>query len=154
MPPQRRWWTAQSAGYRSNSAWVPLPAGGSPAQTTGPPRATATAVPMSSRHSAGGLTGRRAECEVLDRLVADARAGRSRTIVVRGEAGIGKTALLEYVITRAGDDRVARAAGVESEMELAYAGLQQLCAPFLDRLARLPAPQAAALGTAFGLRAG
>jgi DNA-binding CsgD family transcriptional regulator len=75
-------------------------------------------------------------------------------LVLRGEAGIGKTALLEYLASRASECRVARAAGVESEMELAFAGLHQLCAPFLDRLDRLPAPQRDALGTAFALRDG
>jgi len=74
--------------------------------------------------------------------------------VVRGEAGVGKSALLEYVLEAAPDMRVARAAGVESEMELAFAGLHQLCAPLLDRLERLPAPQHDALGVAFGLREG
>jgi predicted ATPase len=71
---------------------------------------------------------------------------------VRGEAGVGKSALLEYVVAAAPDMRVARAAGVESEMELAFASLHQLCAPLLDHLERLPAPQHDALGVAFGLR--
>jgi hypothetical protein len=75
-------------------------------------------------------------------------------LVVHGEAGIGKTALLEYLADSATDLNVVRAAGVESEMQLAYAGLQQLYAPLLDRLDRLPAPQGQALGTAFGLSAG
>ncbi|MGB6582924.1 MAG: AAA family ATPase, partial [Streptosporangiaceae bacterium] len=101
-----------------------------------------------------GLRGRRRECEVLDRLVAGARAGQSGVLVVRGEAGIGKTALLEFVVQRAADCRIARATGVESEMELAFAGLHQLCAPMLDRLDHLPGPQRDALGTAFGLSAG
>ncbi|HEU5469276.1 MAG TPA: AAA family ATPase [Actinophytocola sp.] len=101
-----------------------------------------------------GLLGRRAECAALDRLLADARAGQCRVVVLRGEAGIGKTALLEYLIGRASDCRVARVAGVESERELAFAGLHQLCAPFLDRVERLPGPQRDAFGTAFGLSAG
>src|SRR6187397_53742 len=100
------------------------------------------------------LWGRRAECEQLDRMLANARAGTSGAVVVRGEAGVGKTALLDYVLTNAPWCRVARAAGVESEMELAFAGLHLLCAPFLDRLERLPAPQRDALGIAFGLRTG
>jgi len=75
-------------------------------------------------------------------------------LVLRGEAGIGKTALLEYLVERASGCRIARAAGVESEMELAFAGLHQLCAPMLDRLERLPGPQRDALGTAFGLSTG
>src|SRR5580698_1751228 len=100
------------------------------------------------------LLGRRTECAVLDELVSSVRAGRSRALVLRGDAGVGKSALLEYLVQRASGCGIARAAGVESEMELAYAGLQQLCAPFLDRLERLPGPQRDALGTAFGLRDG
>jgi DNA-binding CsgD family transcriptional regulator len=100
------------------------------------------------------LLGRRRERAALDQLVADVRAGSSRALVLRGEAGVGKTALLDDLAQRASGCAVARAAGVESEMELAFAGLQQLFAPFLARLDDLPAPQSAALGTAFGLRAG
>ena len=100
------------------------------------------------------LQGRRTECAVLDRLLVAARAGQSQVLVLRGEAGFGKTALLEYLSERAAGCRLARAAGVESEMELAFAGLQQLCAPMLDRLEQLPGPQRDALGTAFGLRTG
>jgi DNA-binding CsgD family transcriptional regulator len=101
-----------------------------------------------------GLRGRDEECEVLDRLLAGVRAGESQVLVIRGEAGMGKTVLLHYVAERASGCRVARAAGVESEMELAFAGLHQLSAPFLDRLERLPEPQRDALATAFGLSAG
>jgi hypothetical protein len=86
--------------------------------------------------------------------VAAAKAGRSQVIVLRGEAGIGKTALLSFLLERAVGCRVGRAAGVESEMELAFASLHQLCSPFLDRLSKLPDPQQEALGTAFGLRSG
>jgi DNA-binding CsgD family transcriptional regulator len=100
------------------------------------------------------LAGRSAECATLDRLLVAARAGQSQVLVLRGEAGFGKTALLEYLSERAAGCRLARAAGVESEMELAFAGLQQLCAPMLDRLEQLPGPQRDALGTAFGLRTG
>jgi DNA-binding CsgD family transcriptional regulator len=110
--------------------------------------------PSGLRGSAGELRGRGRECELLDRLIEAARAGESRALVVRGEPGVGKTALLDYLAEHASDCRVARAAGVESEMELAYAGLHQLCAPMLDRLDRLPAPQRAALRTAFGLGSG
>jgi predicted ABC-type transport system involved in lysophospholipase L1 biosynthesis ATPase subunit len=85
-----------------------------------------------------GLTGRRSECDVLDRLVDAVRTGQSRALVVVGEPGVGKSALLDYVAGRASGFGVARAAGLESEMELAFAGLQQLCAPMLDRLERLP----------------
>src|SRR3954468_10583095 len=100
------------------------------------------------------LLGRRSECAALDQLVACVRAGPSRALVLRGEAGIGKSALLEYLAQHSSGCGIARAAGVESEMELAYAGLQLLCAPFLDRVERLPGPQRDALGTALGLRDG
>jgi DNA-binding CsgD family transcriptional regulator len=100
------------------------------------------------------LLGRRSECETLDRLLDCVRAGESRTLVLLGEPGVGKTALLEYLEERASSCRVARAVGVQSEMELAFAGLHQLCAPMLDRLEHLPDPQRDALETAFGLTAG
>src|SRR5882724_8387311 len=100
------------------------------------------------------LLDRRSEREVLDGLLKAVRGGESRVLVVRGEPGVGKSALLEYLVGRASGCRVARAAGVQSEMELAFAGLQQLCAPMLDRLERLPAPQRDALRTAFGLTGG
>jgi DNA-binding CsgD family transcriptional regulator len=101
-----------------------------------------------------GLTGRRSECDVLDRLVEAVRAGQSRALVVAGEPGVGKSALLDYVAGRAAGFRVERATGVQSEMELAFAGLQQLCAPMLDRLELLPVPQRDALRTALGISAG
>jgi DNA-binding CsgD family transcriptional regulator len=101
-----------------------------------------------------GLRGRRSEREAFDRLLEDVRAGQSRVLVMRGESGIGKTALLDYLATSAPGCRVARAVGVESEMELAFAGVHQLCAPMLDGLDRLPEPQRAAVSTAFGLSAG
>jgi predicted ATPase len=82
------------------------------------------------------------------------RAGESRVLVVHGEPGVGKTALLEYLADRAAGCRVLRVAGVQSEMELAFAGLHQLCAPLLDRLGVLPGPQQQALQTAFGISAG
>src|SRR6516164_9186747 len=100
------------------------------------------------------LVDRQREREALDGLVQDLRSGRGRALVVWGEAGVGKSALLEYAAGVAADMRVARAVGVESEMELAFAGLHQLCVPQLDRLERLPGPQRDALGIAFGLRAG
>src|SRR5689334_17701469 len=100
------------------------------------------------------LLGRSRECAALDDLLASVRAGPSRALVLRGEAGIGKSALLEYLVRRAGGCRVARAVGVESEMELAFAGLQQLCSSLPDRAERLPGPQRDALRTAFGLRDG
>ncbi len=100
------------------------------------------------------LRGRRVEREVLGGLLEAVRCGESRVLVVRGEPGVGKTALVESVIASASGFRVVRAVGVESEMELAFAALQQLCAPLLGRLDRLPAPQQDALGVAFGLRSG
>ena len=100
------------------------------------------------------LRGRRAEREALDRVFAAVRTGRSQVLVLLGEPGIGKTALLEYAVDQAADFRIVRAAGVESEMELPYAALHQLCLPILDRLERLPRPQGDALATAFGLAGG
>ncbi len=91
---------------------------------------------------------------MLDRLIDAVRAGESRALVVVGEPGVGKSALLDYLAGRAPDVRVVRATGVQSEMELAFAGLQQGCAPMLERLGRLPGPQGEALRTAFGLSAG
>ena len=96
------------------------------------------------------LRDRRDEREALRRLFEAVRRGQSRVLVVTGEPGVGKTALLEFAISSASGIQVMRAAGVESEMELAFAALQQLCAPMLDRLDRLPAPQQDALGVAFG----
>ncbi|HUE61044.1 MAG TPA: AAA family ATPase [Acidimicrobiales bacterium] len=102
----------------------------------------------------GQLCGRRAERAVLDGLVEGTRQGRSGALVVRGEAGIGKTALLEYVVQSASDLKVLRAGGVESEMELPYAALHQLFGPLLDGVERLAGPQRDALAVAFGLREG
>ena len=101
-----------------------------------------------------GLLGRNAERDVLERLVAGVRAGQSRVLVLRGETGVGKTALLGHLSAVAEGCRIARVAGVESEMEFAFAGLQALSAHMLDRLGRLPSPQRDALSTAFGLSAG
>jgi DNA-binding CsgD family transcriptional regulator len=101
-----------------------------------------------------GLLGRDREREVLERLVGAVQAGQSRVLVLRGEAGVGKTALLEQLASMGSACQVARAAGVESEMELPFAGLHALCAPLLGDLQRLPGPQRAALSTAFGLDAG
>ena len=102
----------------------------------------------------GGLRGRAGECALLDDLVSAVRGGESRSVVVRGEAGIGKTALLEYLGASASDLRVVRAMGVESDMELAFASLHQLCAPLLARIEDLPAPQRRALETVFGVSDG
>src|SRR4051812_17819653 len=100
------------------------------------------------------LRGRRDECAVIDRLLDGAVDGRSGVLLVRGEAGVGKTALLKYAIESASDLTVLRAVGVEAEMELPFAALHQLCAPILDRLERLPGPQRDGLKTIFGLSAG
>jgi AAA ATPase-like protein/regulatory LuxR family protein len=109
---------------------------------------------MSIIDSGTRLRGRHRECEALDRLITSARAGESAVLVLRGDAGIGKSVLLDYLQEHAAGCRVVRAAGAESEMELAFAGLHQLCAPFLDQLDRLPQPQHDALATAFGLSGG
>jgi hypothetical protein len=100
------------------------------------------------------LRGRSAECALLDDVASAVRRGESRSLLVRGEAGIGKTALLDYLVASASDLWVVRAVGVESEIELAYASLHQLCGPLLDRLHRLPEPQRQALEVVFGLAAG
>jgi energy-coupling factor transporter ATP-binding protein EcfA2 len=99
---------------------------------------------------------RLSERAALDRVVEAVRAGQGRALVVRGEPGVGKTVLLEHLAGLASSSgcRVARAVGVQSEMELAFAGLHQLCAPVLSRAGRLPVPQRDALRTAFGLAAG
>jgi predicted ATP-dependent serine protease len=88
------------------------------------------------------LADRRAECAALDQLVEAVRVGESRVLVVHGEPGTGKTVLLDYLAEQAADCQVVRVAGVQSEMELAFAGLHQVCAPLLDRLEMLPGPQA------------
>jgi DNA-binding CsgD family transcriptional regulator len=100
------------------------------------------------------LLGRRSHRHDLDRLLVDVREGKSAVRVVRGEPGVGKTALLDYLAERASGCSVARAAGIQSEMELPYAGLHQLCWPMRDELQRLPGPQRDALGTVFGLHQG
>ncbi|MFI7708060.1 AAA family ATPase [Nonomuraea sp. NPDC049480] len=100
------------------------------------------------------LNSRRAVCDTLDQLVVAVRSGESRSLVLRGEPGVGKSALLEYLIAQAGGIRVLRAAGVRYEMELPYAAMHQLCAPLMEGLHRLPEPQRDALGIAFGLRSG
>jgi DNA-binding CsgD family transcriptional regulator len=100
------------------------------------------------------LRGRHTECDALDRQLQSIRQGQSSVLVLRGEAGVGKTALIEYVAERASGCRIVRASGVQSEMELAFAGLHQLCAPMLDRLDGLPGPQRNALRVAFALQDG
>src|ERR1700739_4744560 len=100
------------------------------------------------------LRGRRQQVETLDELRADVRTGHSRAVVVRGEPGIGKTALLNHAAGAAADFQVAQGDGVASEMALPYSTLQQLCARMLHRLDRLPPPQRDALSVALGLQSG
>jgi hypothetical protein len=111
-------------------------------------------MPTSTPRSEHRLQDRREERAALDALILRARNGMSGAIVLLGQPGVGKSALIEDLLTRAAGCRVIRASGVESEMELAFAGLHQLCGPLLGRFDRLPTPQSDALGTAFGLRAG
>jgi DNA-binding CsgD family transcriptional regulator len=110
-------------------------------------------VPDSFAHRNVDLRGRRVECDALDDLLTAVHSGKSHVLLLQGEPGVGKTALLDYVAQRAAGCHVIRVAGVESEMELAYAALHQLCAPMLERLDHLPVPQRDALGTVFGLNA-
>src|SRR5437660_834288 len=110
--------------------------------------------PPRPRRGSVMLWGRRQQFISLDGLLAEVRARRSRVLVVRGEAGIGKTALLGYAAETAPDFRAARAEGIESEMELPFAALHQLCSPLLGQLGALPGPQRDALGVAFGLSSG
>ena len=106
------------------------------------------------RHAKAALTGRESECGRLAQIIAEARLDHSAVLVLRGEAGIGKSALLEYAAEHAEGCQVLRANGVEWEMELPFAGLHQLCVGLLEGRAKLPAPQAEALATAFGLSSG
>jgi hypothetical protein len=109
---------------------------------------------MDTRSPGAQRLGRRREREVLERLLHDARGRRGGVLAMYGDPGVGKTALLEYAVEAGRDFRVARAVGVEGEMELAYAVLQQLCSPSLAHLERLPDPQREALAVALGLGAG
>src|SRR5712671_7534976 len=111
-------------------------------------------TPARGRERAAELWGRLDERGFLGRLIDAVRAGQSQALVLSGEAGVGKTALLDYLAGHAPGCRVVRATGVQSEMELAFAGLHQLLSPMLDRLERLPVPQRDALRTAFGLSPG
>src|SRR2546426_9028044 len=101
-----------------------------------------------------GLVGRRRERELLEKLLESARAGRGAVLVVHGEPGVGKTALLDYVVQKGASFRIARTVGVEGEIELPFAALQQLCAPILALRMGLPSPQRDTLGVAFGLAPG
>ncbi len=100
------------------------------------------------------LFGRTGELKILDQVIANVRSGQSAVLVVRGEPGIGKTTLLRHLIGQASGFQVVRAAGIESEMELAFAGLHQLCTPMLGRLGSLAEPQQRGLSVAFGLASG
>src|SRR5690348_13717466 len=110
----------------------------------------ATDPPLSA--GTPGLRGRRDECALLDGMLAAVRDGDSRTLVLRGEPGVGKTALLDHLVAAAGELRVARAVGVESELELPFASLHQMCGPLLDGLGHIPVPQREALEVVFALR--
>ena len=101
-----------------------------------------------------GFLGRTSERAVIDRLLANVRGGQSAVLVIRGEAGIGKTALLQYAARQASDLRVEHVTGVEADMELPYAGIHQLCARMLPRLDALPRPQQDGLRVALGLASG
>jgi DNA-binding CsgD family transcriptional regulator len=115
----------------------------------------AASVPIRrDRRRAGEPVGRGSEFAALSRTVAAVRAGQSRSLVISGEPGVGKSALLQYVADRAGGCRVVRVAGIQSEMELPFSAIHQLCGPMLDGMDRLPGPQGEALATAFGLRSG
>jgi DNA-binding CsgD family transcriptional regulator len=105
---------------------------------------------MSSRGGGQRLRGRASECETLQRLISTVQSGSSRVLVLRGEAGVGKTALLGHVSELAAGFCTVQVAGIQSDMELAFAGLQQLCAPLLDHVDTLPEPQREALNVAFG----
>ena len=116
--------------------------------------ATSSATEIAGPASGHILVNRVRETAALSALLDAVRLGMSGALVLRGEAGIGKTALLDVTVSSASDFRVARALGIESEMELGYAGLHQLVSSFLSHLDRLPAPQRDALASAFGLMAG
>ena len=100
------------------------------------------------------LVDRVGETGVLEQLLASVRDGLSGVLVLRGQAGIGKTALLDWTAGQAGDMRVVRLSGVESEMDLGFAAAHQLLVPFLGGREQLPGPQRDALGAAFGFVAG
>ena len=121
-----------------------------------PSETTVSRSASTGRSPGRRLYGRRTECQALDRLIAEVGAGQSRVLILRGDPGVGKTMLLDYLAEQASASgfRVARATGVQSEMKLAFAGLHQLCGPMLTRAERLPAPQQDTLRTALGLAAG
>lgn len=109
---------------------------------------------MAAHRHGATLIDRVDERRVIDRLVAAVQAGQSQVLVMHGEAGVGKTALLDYLAGQASGCRVVRTVAVQSEMELPFAGLHQMCAPLLGWLGGVPGPQRSALLTAFGMSAG
>ena len=116
--------------------------------------APAGAQPPAARAAPGALVGRTADCAALEDLVQAVSRGLSRSLVIVGEPGIGKTRLLQYTAQAAGGLRTVSIAGVESELRLGFAAVHRMLLPFLDRIGTLPAPQRDALGSAFGLAAG
>jgi DNA-binding CsgD family transcriptional regulator len=117
--------------------------------------AAAASVPIGQGpRRADEPVGRHSECATLIQTIAAVRAGESRSLVIGGEPGVGKSALLQYLADRAAGCRVVRVAGIQSEMELPFSAIHQLCRPMLGGLDRLPGPQGEALATAFGLRSG
>jgi AAA ATPase domain len=133
----------------ANGTWRLL--GESP---TSDPEGTARALPIMLAGDRHALLDRAVECRVLGRLLDDVRAGSSSALVISGEAGVGKTALLDYLAQEAAGFRLARIAGVESETDMAFAALQRLCAPMLGGMDALPAVQQTALRVAFALSSG
>src|SRR3981081_1039108 len=117
-------------------------------------RTEMSGAPSPVRLPGGQLLGRERQRVALDRLLEAAHGGHGGVLVVHGEPGVGKTALLEYAGEAGREFRVVQTAGVEGEMELPYAALQQLCSPILELMGGLPMPPADALAVAFGLRAG
>ena len=109
---------------------------------------------MAKAGRAPRLSGRDGECTTLRGLISNLQTGSGQVLVLRGEAGVGKSALLRYLTGQTADVRCAQVAGVESDTELAFAGLQQLCAPLMSHLGELPEPQREALTVAFGLGLG
>ncbi|BBY44459.1 hypothetical protein BST21_21895 [Mycolicibacterium celeriflavum] len=107
-------------------------------------------VLVANKVGAQRLYGRATECDTVRTLLSTVRSGASAVLVLHGEPGVGKTALLEYLTEQAAGFRIARVAGAESDIELAFAGLQQLCAPLMAHVDELPEPQREALSVAFG----
>src|SRR3978361_668229 len=117
-------------------------------------RTEMSGAPSPVRLPGGQLLGRERGREAVNRLLEAAASGQGGVLVMRGERGVGKTALLEYAVEAGRGFRIARTFGVEAEMELPFAAVQQLCSPFIELMERLPRPQQDALGVAFGLTTG